>query len=562
MNISSFSIGGADAADFKITTKPSTPATLEPGQSANISLQFAPSSSVAPGLMTATLVVKSNDPNHASFSIPLRGLATAGTNGANEPSLQHILDLYQIPVNVGDDDPTTDTLPVPAQQPNDEIVAPTFVRASASQPVSINMLATFDNNFNPVGTVGYYTTAGGAQQDLFSVNLNSSQQVNPLITGSTSFFPGKNPFGLYVDSEQYSHTSYSQDLKNSWDLSSIMAGHLVRVYPMKTSTGGTVANSYIVAVETGSGQPDNQDFVFQISNVKPAPASSTAPPLPPTKLHVTSSAGQVGLAWTASKSTNVVGYIVKRSTNGKTNFVQVNTGIVVGTSFTDTGVGKKRYYYEVFAENDSATLSTTARRVIVDVGAAASTPAPVPTPSSINLTSLDIGSPMPGGTTNVLVDGDSYDVQAGGSDIQGASDQFRFSYTELTGNFDMKVRVNSLAAADMWSKAGIMVRKTLDADARNIYVLSSPTKYRMTYRVNPGDVTTAVGDGTPNFPDNWLRLQRVGNTYTGYSSTDGVTWTEISSVTMNLGKTLFVGLATTSHNPSETTTAEYRQLTV
>ncbi len=294
--------------------------------------------------------------------------------------------------------------------------------------------------------------------------------------------------------------------------------------------------------------------MFQIQqSLKPAPGEQHVAALhAPTKLHVmTSSTGQVGLAWTASKSTNVVGYIVKRSTNGKTNFIQVNTGIVTGTSvYLNTSVGRKRYYYEVFAENDSATLSTTAPRVIVDVGAATSTPAPVPTPSSINLTSLDIGSPTPGGSTNVLVDGASYDVQAGGSDIQGASDQFRFSYTELTGNFDMKVRVNSLSAADMWSKAGIMVRKTLDADARNIYVLSSPTKYRMTYRVNPGDVTTAVGDGTPNFPDNWLRMQRVGNTYTGYFSTDGVTWTEISSVTMNLGKTLFVGLATTSHNPS------------
>jgi glucose/arabinose dehydrogenase len=562
LSITSYTLGGTNASDFKITLKPSTPTSLGPGQSANISLQFVPPSGATPGIETATLIVKSNDPNHPSFSIPLRGLVTAGTNGTSEPSLQRVLDLYQIPVNVGDDDPTTDTLPVPAQQPNDEIVAPTFVRANASQPVSINMLATFDNNFDPVGTVGYYTTAGGAQQDLFSVNMNSSQQVNSKITGVTTFFPGVNPFGLYVDSVQYGHTTYSQDLKNSWDLSSIMAGHLIRVYPMKTLTGVTVANSYLVAVETGSGQPDNQDFVFQISNVKPAPASSSAAPEPPTKLHVTSSAGQVGLAWTASKSNNVVGYIVKRSTNGKTNFIQVNTGIVVGTSFTDTGVGKKRYYYEVFAESDAGALSATAPRVIVDVGAASSTPAPTPAPSSINLTSLDIGSPTPGGSTSVLVDGASYDVLAGGSDIQGTSDQFRFAYTELTGNFDMKVRVNTLSEADVWSKAGIMVRKTLDANARNIYVLSSPTKYRMTYRVNPGDTTTAVGVGTPNFPDNWLRLQRVGNTYTGYFSTDGVTWSVISSVTMNLGKTLFVGLATTSHNPSETTTAQYRQLTV
>jgi hypothetical protein len=39
-------------------------------------------------------------------TVSLRGLPTAGTGGENEPSLQRVLDLYEIPLNVGDANPS------------------------------------------------------------------------------------------------------------------------------------------------------------------------------------------------------------------------------------------------------------------------------------------------------------------------------------------------------------------------------------------------------------------------------------------------------------------------
>ena len=120
LDISTISLSGTDAGDFKITTKPTLPASLEAGQSTMVGVQFKPSSSAATGLLTASLTIKSNDPAHSTFNIQLRGLATTGSGGVNEPSLQAILDLYQIPDTVGDDDPTTPDLPIPPQQPNDK----------------------------------------------------------------------------------------------------------------------------------------------------------------------------------------------------------------------------------------------------------------------------------------------------------------------------------------------------------------------------------------------------------------------------------------------------------
>jgi hypothetical protein len=269
---------------------------------------------------------------------------------------------------------------------------------------------------------------------------------------------------------------------------------------------------------------------------------------------VVDTAGGISLDWNASASSSVVGYIVKRSTNSKTNFIQLNTDLITDTAYVDTTGGLKKYYYRVFAQDESGNFSDPAK-ISATVTPAVSTPAPA-------LASLDIGSPTPSGATNALVSGDAYDVLAGGTDVQGASDQFRFAYEKLKGDFDVKVRVDSLTATDEWAKAGIMVRKTLDADARNIFMLASPTKYRLTYRVDPSGPTSAVGAGTPAYPNAWLRLQRVGNVYTGYASTDGVNWTVVATVTMNLGDTLFVGLAATSHNPSQLTTAQFRDLEI
>src|SRR5207244_5212615 len=95
-----------------------------------INVSFAPSSRISPGIHTATLRIKSNDPLHANFNIPLRAFAMNGLDGANEPSLQRLLDLWQIPDNVGDDTPDESRLPLPPKPPNDEVTMPKPVPAA------------------------------------------------------------------------------------------------------------------------------------------------------------------------------------------------------------------------------------------------------------------------------------------------------------------------------------------------------------------------------------------------------------------------------------------------
>jgi glucose/arabinose dehydrogenase len=370
LDISSFSLSGTNSNDFTITKKPNLPAALLPGQSTQVTVTFTPPSGTSAGLKTASLTVKSNDTGHPTFNIQLRGIVAASTANTDEPSLQSILNLYQIPVTVGDNDATTSTLQLPLQQPNDEINSQLFTRADASTPIEVDMLATFDTNASPVATIGSYSSVDGTESALLNINSGSNQTVNTAINGASTFFAGAKPFGMYVESDQHSHTIFSEDTKNTFDDSEPSDGHLVRVYPMKNTDGTTVANAYIVAVETTANPTvDNQDVVFEIQNVTPVPVISPNPPLPPTNLQVTNSVNSVTLDWDASTSQDIVGYVIKRSTNSRTNFIILNSSDVTGTSYTDTTPGKKKYYYRVFAVDaqnrfsDPAKVTTTVTAV-------------------------------------------------------------------------------------------------------------------------------------------------------------------------------------------------------
>jgi hypothetical protein len=87
---------------------------------------------------------------------------------------------------------------------------------------------------------------------------------------------------------------------------------------------------------------------------------------------------------------------------------------------------------------------------------AVSGPQAVPTQSSAGFSNLDIGSPQLAGSVRPVEAG--WDLIAGGADIWEKSDQFHFLYKQVSGNFDIAVRIESFTPAHLYSKAGLMIR--------------------------------------------------------------------------------------------------------
>src|SRR6185295_2219409 len=132
----------------------------------------------------------------------------------------------------------------------------------------------------------------------------------------------------------------------------------------------------------------------------------------------------------------------------------------------------------------------------------------------------------------------------------------------VTGDFDLQARVLNVAPSDAWAKAGLMARTSLDAGSLFAAALASPSVAGCFFesRSTTNGSTGTTGSFPVNYPNTWLRLQRVGSQFTGYGSFDGQNWTQLGSVSLPLPATVYFGLAACSHNLNQATSAQVRDI--
>src|SRR5204862_8026428 len=125
----------------------------------------------------------------------------------------------------------------------------------------------------------------------------------------------------------------------------------------------------------------------------------------------------------------------------------------------------------------------------------------------------DIGNPAIAGSATSTTSG--FTITAGGADIYGASDQFQFVYQQVTGDVDVRARVDSMTYSSAFAKAGVMIRASLAPNAVNAYALVSPGRGTAFQRRTQTGGTTARTLGVSVAPPEWVRLVRRGNTVSG-----------------------------------------------
>jgi uncharacterized repeat protein (TIGR01451 family) len=174
----------------------------------------------------------------------------------------------------------------------------------------------------------------------------------------------------------------------------------------------------------------------------------------------------------------------------------------------------------------------------------------------------DVGAPAAAGSSFSTQPGE-VDVLAGGADIWGTADQGHVTLAPRSGNFDISVQVPLLqrnGTTDTISKAGLMVRENLNADSRSMYWNVNPPAsiggrdiYEAGQRPVVAGATAAFLDGGAantlgGIPNAWLRLQRIGNTFIAYRSTNGVDWIAATTNVVVYPDRVYIGLGTTAHN--------------
>lgn len=177
-------------------------------------------------------------------------------------------------------------------------------------------------------------------------------------------------------------------------------------------------------------------------------------------------------------------------------------------------------------------------------------------------TAQDIGLPPLAGTadetTCTTTNGcPAFTISGSGSGIGGTTDQFMFVHQKLMGDGTIKIRLLALSGTAT-VEAGLMVRETLNANARHFAIVTGATGTSIRSRSGTGGATSSmtVARGA------WLRLDRVGPVISASVSGDGTQWTAVGTQTMPLPSTLYFGIVVTSRSATARGTASVSAMAV
>lgn len=167
------------------------------------------------------------------------------------------------------------------------------------------------------------------------------------------------------------------------------------------------------------------------------------------------------------------------------------------------------------------------------------------TPLPASWYQTEIGNNAPGFSA---VSNGKFHIESYGADVWGNSDHFRFVYRSLYGDGSIVVKRGYMNSINHWSKAGIMIRESLQPNAAYSFLMYSPRNHS---RVQQRASTGANAVDNPNGVNDlhwyelypWMKITRVGNVITSSVSRDQITWVQLGQQTITMAPQVYIGLA-------------------
>lgn len=152
---------------------------------------------------------------------------------------------------------------------------------------------------------------------------------------------------------------------------------------------------------------------------------------------------------------------------------------------------------------------------------------------------------------------------AGGANIWDKRDEFAYAFTTMTGDFDFRMQVRSIAPQpDPYTRIGLMARELPnEASSRHVMVAVNATNtFQVVMRSQVGAGATSVPqDPLPEAysSNSWVRLQRVGAIFHAYTSSNGLDWVQLYQTTGGdkpFSDPICFGIAASSHSQQSVVT--------
>jgi len=161
----------------------------------------------------------------------------------------------------------------------------------------------------------------------------------------------------------------------------------------------------------------------------------------------------------------------------------------------------------------------------------------------------------------------TYTMTGSGADIWAVdgveADEFHYTFKTLTGTGLIAARVESVSDTDVWAKAGVMIRETLDPDSAHAMMVVTPGS-GISFQRRPGTGETSIDETTGGITaPYWVKIERdLAGNFTAYSSANGSAWQKQGlTEPIQMGANVYIGLAVTAHNASAICEAVFTNVT-
>ena len=392
-------------------------------------------------------------------------------------------------------------------------------------------LTTFD-----VGCV-FRQCASASEGDMFLSSTGSTNQ-NPAINAAAAYNPDGS-WGISVVNDTgvtgspatstnvfYSATSFNvtlavEELVNTPSLN-------FTVY--RSRAGDHFVNSGTITLVNGIGAISIAPK--ELVSLRSGSTAVAIPPVPNALTPVLSATAPVALIW--NNTVKATSWHVKRATLSGGPYTTIAT--TTTTSYNDNTALNGTVYYYVVSALGSAGESANSSEVVAS-------PAPFP------WSNIDIGPVGVPGSFSVSGSG-VFITNGAGTTIGGLTDSFNYTYRTLTGDGTLIARL-SATRLSVNGKVGIVMSETLGAGSKCAFVVYNFNgvwlKAFMAWRTTEGTNAQSTLSTVSTVPT-WFKLVRSGSTFTGYASTDGVTWSTINSAAIPMANTITMGLVNCSSN--------------
>ena len=228
-----------------------------------------------------------------------------------------------------------------------------------------------------------------------------------------------------------------------------------------------------------------------------------------------------------------------------------------GVSIVESVIDEQGWTFDVVRTGDDTTR--------YEVGNCMMVTEPVETPAGGRACTPDastaIGDVQLEGS--VTVDDGRWTVSGAGDDIYGQRNDFQFVHAAVEPPVEITTRLRRMDDINPYSKAGIMLRSSLDDDAVHGYVGQTPGHgTEVLWRTARGADTTSQQLEEVTGHHDWLRLVADGERVTVSVSADGEEWNHVDQRPLSLSGPVYVGLAVCSVVPRALCSAEFDNLTV